>query len=104
MTAARDVVPEGDLTYELRANYPNPFNACTTIEFALARAMPVRLAVFATTGRLVRTLVDQQMGSGIHQVHWDGRDASGRLAASGAYFYRLEAGNYSQTRRMTLVQ
>lgn len=84
---------------------PNPFNPQTTISYDLPELSPVRLCIHDIAGRLVRTLVDSQaMNPGHHNVVWDGRDATGQAAAAGVYFYRLEAGNFSDAQRMVLVK
>ena len=88
----------------LHQNYPNPFNPVTTISFTLPSAARVTLAVFDAEGRLVRSLVDDTLEGGIKQIEWDGRDDAGRPASSGVYFYRLEAGKQSLTRKMVLLK
>jgi hypothetical protein len=92
------------LATTLHANHPNPFNPTTTIRYELAAAGNVRLRVFDAAGRLVRTLVDTSEGAGAHDVTFDGRDDNGRPVASGVYFYRLDAGTTTQTRKMVLLK
>jgi hypothetical protein len=90
--------------YELSLNYPNPFNPETTIPYAVPEAGAGRLTIFDALGQPVRTLVDDAMHApGYHQVVWDSRDAWGRPAGSGMYFYRLEGKAYVQTRKMLLL-
>lgn len=87
------------------SNHPNPFNPMTTISFDLAKAAAVSLRVFDVSGRLVRVLVDgETVAEGRQEAVWNGRDDSGRRVASGTYFYRLEAGGYSETKRMALIK
>lgn len=88
----------------LHACSPNPFNPRTVIAFETATTGQASLRVFDAAGRLVRTLVDGQRPSGSHSVAWDGRDATGRMAAAGVYLYRLEAGGTVRSRAMTLVK
>ncbi len=88
----------------LGQNFPNPFNPATTIAFALARPGPARLDVYDARGRLVRTLVDGPRPAGPQAVTWDGRDAAGRDAASGVYFYRLRAQGVDASRRMVMLE
>jgi flagellar hook assembly protein FlgD len=90
--------------YALSANYPNPFNPSTKIEFALPEAQLVRLAIFAVDGRRIATLKNESMPAGHHSVTWTGRDDRGGLVAAGVYFYRIQAGDFSQTQKMTLVK
>ena len=89
----------------LEANYPNPFNPATTIPLLVPqRAGPMHLAIYNTTGQIVRVLVDQTMGAGRHRVRWDGRDQSGRQLGSVVYIYRLQTVGTVQTRSMTLLK
>jgi hypothetical protein len=88
----------------LEQNQPNPFNPVTTIAFTLSNGGPARLEIFDASGRLVRTLVDRPMMPGTHQILWDGMDEDGRSVGSGVYFYRLRAGAFEQSRRMTILK
>ena len=90
--------------YFLSANYPNPFNPATTIDFALPEPGPVKLEVFAVDGRLIATLIDALMPAGNHSASWTGRDAGGEAVGSGTYFYRITAGSFSRTGKMTLLK
>ncbi len=86
-------------------NHPNPFNPRTEIGFSLPRSAVVRLGVFDAAGRRVRVLVDgEALAAGDHLVAWDGRDAGGRSAAAGLYFYRLEAYGRVLMGKMALVE
>jgi len=85
--------------------YPNPFNPSTTIRFTLAQDGPTSLEVFDLNGRLVRTLVRDNLAAGRHDAVWTGLDQAGRSVASGTYFYRLTAADGSvQSGRMVLVK
>jgi hypothetical protein len=88
----------------LYQNHPNPFNPVTLISFELLQAGTVRLDVFDTAGRLVATLAEGPFSAGPHSVEWDGRDDAGSGIASGIYFYRLEAGGETFTRKMLLLK
>lgn len=85
--------------YFLAEAYPNPFNPSTTIEFGLPQASPVTLTVFDLTGRLVETIVQQQLPAGRHSVSFNGHNLS-----SGIYFYTLSAGSYSACQKMILLK
>ena len=90
---------------QLHQNRPNPFNPQTTISFDLPRAMEVSLKIYDISGRLVHEALADQVGHpGRNQVIWAGRDRNGRRLPSGTYFYRLKAGGYEETRRMTLLK
>jgi len=83
----------------LHQNYPNPFNATTVIEFELPAQMEVALNLYNIRGQLVRTLFDGAVTAGHHRVMLNGEQL-----ASGLYFYRLEAGGESQTRKLLLLK
>lgn len=90
--------------YQLYQNYPNPFNPETMIAYDILEAGHVTLRLFNTVGQEVRTLIDEMQSPGAYQVHWDGRNTLGQVLPSGIYFYRLQAGEFVQIRKMTLVQ
>jgi hypothetical protein len=83
---------------------PNPFNPRATVAFAVPEAGPVRLQVFDLRGRLVRTLEDGQLSAGRHTAIWDGSDRSGRQAATGVYFIRLDDGRRAVTTKAVLAK
>ena len=89
----------------LHDSRPNPFNPQTTIAFDLPGEMSVSLRVFDVAGRLVTVLLENQIAQpGRNEVIWRGRDMGRRLAPAGVYFYRLKAGSYVETKRMTLLK
>jgi len=85
--------------FALSSNYPNPFNASTVIDYQLPVTTDVRLEVYNLLGERVATLVDSKQQAGYRSVLWDASDVS-----SGLYFYKLTAGDYSETKRMMLVK
>lgn len=91
-------------SFSLAQNYPNPFNPSTAINFDLPTRSSVRLDVFNLLGRHVRTLVDEELGSGSYVVDWDGTADGGESVSSGVYFYRLTAGSSSLSRKMLLLK
>ncbi len=90
--------------FELGQNYPNPFNPTTTISFGLPSTDDVSLRIYNIRGQLVRELVNGVLDAGYHEVTWDGQDQHGGKVASGIYFYRLESGDYSQSRKMIMLK
>ncbi|RPJ47880.1 MAG: T9SS C-terminal target domain-containing protein [Candidatus Latescibacterota bacterium] len=90
--------------FALRQNVPNPFNPTTSILFDLPAQTRTTLRVYDIAGREVRTLVDGMMDGGQHSATWDGKDNAGRDAASGVYFYRLDAAKETATRKMVLLR
>jgi DNA-binding beta-propeller fold protein YncE len=85
--------------HDLEQNYPNPFNPVTTIQFSVANRLPTTLTVYDPLGREVTTLVNEVKEPGTYSVQWD---ASGE--ASGTYFCRLQAGNFTEMRKLILVK
>jgi photosystem II stability/assembly factor-like uncharacterized protein len=92
----KDVLPA---SFALLQNYPNPFNPSTTINYQLPKASKVSLKVYDVLGQKIMTLVNGDMGAGVHSVTFN----AGKLA-SGVYLYRLDAGTYSQSRKMILTK
>jgi hypothetical protein len=90
------MVPED---FSLSQSYPNPFNASATIEFSLPASENVKLDIFNLLGQKVENLIDSRMDAGIHKVIWNAENQS-----SGMYFYRLTAGEFEKTKRMTLLK
>jgi hypothetical protein len=88
----------------LAQNYPNPFNPTTTISFALDLQADVKLTVYNVLGQRVQVLLDEEIPAGSYSVDWDGRDAAGNPVSTGVYFYRLEAGESTESRKMLLLK
>jgi predicted outer membrane repeat protein len=87
------------LKVSLSQNHPNPFNPSTIIQYDLPRAADVRLEIFDILGRRIETLIDARQEAGHHTAIWDGKDNS-----SGIYFYRIKAGDYTETKKMLLLR
>ena len=90
--------------YGLHQNAPNPFNPSTVIGYQLTEAGLVRLAIYNLPGQEVRVLVNERKEAGSFTATWDGTDALGRRVASGVYLYRIQAGEFSASRRMLLLK
>jgi hypothetical protein len=90
--------------YALLGNHPNPFNPATTIVFDLPSPQPVRLVVYGLDGRQVAHLLKAPLPAGRHEVTWRGRDDQGHAVAAGLYLYRVEAGPWSATGKLSLVK
>jgi len=103
-TAVRNESPVVPLNFTLEQNYPNPFNPSTVIRFQLPVSRKIRLTIYTIAGQLVRMLVDRSVAAGVHSVAWDGRDARGQIVASGVYVYKLAAGEFVETRKMSFVR
>lgn len=87
------------MDFALSQNYPNPFNPVTTIEYALPTESSVKVEVYNLLGEQVEVLVDDDQQAGSYQVSWDASEK-----ASGIYFYRLTAGDFTATKRMVLMK
>jgi len=86
-------------------NHPNPFNPSTMIRYSLPEAAAVTLRVYDVQGRLVRTLASNlSKPAGVHEIEWNGADNAGRPVPSGVYFYRLNAGGETLTRKAVLLK
>jgi hypothetical protein len=93
------------LVDRLAQNRPNPFNPTTMIEFSLRAPAHATLKVYNVRGQLVRVLLDEPRAAGVHKdVAWNGRNGAGQSVASGIYFYRLMAGDFTDTRKMVLLK
>jgi hypothetical protein len=84
--------------------YPSPFNATTAMEFALPAASRVQMRVYDVRGALVRSLVDESRGAGVHRVTWNGRDDRGARAASGVYYVHFAAAEKTFQQKVVLVR
>jgi hypothetical protein len=103
----RDYPTDASLVHvdRLEQNYPNPFNPQTTIAFSIKQRARVRIDVYNVAGQRVRSLLDETRAAGSYtDVRWDGTDAAGSPVASGVYFYKLAAADFSQTRKMVLLK
>ncbi len=92
------------LEFDLTENYPNPFNPTTTIGFSLPVKSEMRLEIYDIKGTRIRTLVNGEHLAGIFDVTWDGRNDVGEYVTSGIYLYRMSAGDFTKTGRMTLLK
>jgi len=90
--------------FALYPAYPNPFNAETMIRYTLPKSVNIRLSVYNSLGREIRTLVAEDQPAGYYTVRWDGKDEQGRAMPSGVYVYTLQAGEFVQMRKMVLVR
>jgi len=92
------------LSFELKQNFPNPFNSNTQIYFGLSYASPVEMGVYDIQGDRIRTLVQNNIEAGFHTITWNGRNDAGQSVSSGLYFYLLRAGRFTEARKMVLIK
>ncbi|MFH2037617.1 MAG: T9SS type A sorting domain-containing protein [Candidatus Zixiibacteriota bacterium] len=90
--------------FNLDQNYPNPFNPTTNIKFAIKNRTNVNISIFNILGQKVATLADREFNAGYYEATWDGTDDNGSIVASGMYFYRLEADEFTDTKKMIMLK
>jgi len=94
-----DNMPKVPKSISLMQNYPNPFNAVTTIQYNLSEASYVVINIYNLLGRKIETLLDKEQPAGNHQVIWD----AGKMS-SGVYFYKIQAGISTETKKAILLK
>jgi len=101
VAGVQDYLPMITKVYQ---NYPNPFNPTTTIRFDLSKPADVSLDIYNTKGQKITTLVNQQLERGTHTYRWEGEDENGKQVTSGVYFYRFQADDLVQVRKMVVLK
>jgi len=100
-----DEITEIPATFSLKQNYPNPFNPTTTISFTTTDISEnTELEIYNIKGQKVKTLVNEKLDAGIHQVVWNGNDDNDKSVSSGIYFYKMDSGKHSETKKMILMK
>jgi len=90
--------------FSLSQNYPNPFNPATNFQFSLCKSAHVKIEIFNIVGQKVRILVDEDMKPGFYVADWDGKDENQNPVSSGIYFYRMQAGEFADMKKMLLLK
>ena len=90
--------------YRLHANYPNPFNPMTNVKFELPHAGMTKVSVYDVSGRLIKTLVNEDLPASVHTVTWDGTNSRGQRVASGTYYLRLSSEDFQAVHKMTMLK
>jgi hypothetical protein len=96
--------PPIPVTFGLAQNYPNPFNPATEISYTLPVDCHVKLEIYNVLGQRIASLVDEPQSAGDKILRWDGRDDKGLRVSSGIYFCRLEAGTFTEIKKMVLTR
>ncbi|MEO8398818.1 MAG: T9SS type A sorting domain-containing protein, partial [Ignavibacteriaceae bacterium] len=91
------------INFELSQNFPNPFNPSTIIKYQIPQNSLVTLKIYDAVGKEVATLINQKQSSGTYQVKFDAA-STGKLLASGVYFYRIQAGDFTSTKKFILLK
>ena len=98
---SKPFLPEG---FSLSQNYPNPFNQQTVIKYTLPEDCHVKLTIYNILGHKVKTLVNEYQNAGCKITSWNSTDDKGNQVASGIYVYRMRAGEFTHTKKMTLFK
>jgi hypothetical protein len=101
ITSDQNLRPNG---FYLEQNYPNPFNPSTLISFHVPHLMNVEINIYDIKGMLIRELINESKSSGSYSVEWNGKDKNNNMVSSGTYFYQLNTGEFSQTKKMILLK
>ena len=92
------------LTFNLYQNYPNPFNPITTLKYDLPEDFFVDVTIYDMLGNVVNNLVNKNQNSGSKLVQWDATNYQGEPVSAGVYLYRIQAGDFNQTKKMILLK
>ena len=90
--------------FSLHQNYPNPFNPETTIKYQLPEKSFITLKIYNIHGQEIKTLINDEKPAGYHSINWDATNNYGIKVSSGIYIYQLNAGNFTQTKKMILLR
>jgi len=90
-------------TYQLK-NFPNPFSQSTTITYSVPQPGKVSLKIYDVLGRPVKTLINTEVQAGAYIIHWNVNDEKGNAVPAGVYLLRIQAGNYSETKKLMIIK
>jgi hypothetical protein len=96
--------PETVIPTHLKEAFPNPFNPQTTISYYLQDAADVQIEIYNVQGQKLHVFQNHHNQAGSYQVHWDGKDLNGKKVGSGVYYYKMKAGSYTCTKKMSLLK
>ena len=91
-------------TYALYKAYPNPFNPVTTLRYDLPEDANVNITIYDMMGRKVKTLINELQSSGYKSVQWNGTNNQGEPVSAGVYLYKIQAGDFVDTKKMILLK
>ena len=92
------------MSYTLYQNYPNPFNPVTTLSYDLPEEGHITLSIFDLMGREILQLVNSVQDEGQKSVQWDATNSFGEPVSAGIYIYKIQAGEWNQTKKMVLLK
>ena len=90
--------------FSLHQNYPNPFNPTTQIRYDLPEESYVNINIYDLMGRRIKSLINMHQDPGYRLIHWDATNDFGQPVSAGMYIYRIQAGQFRQTRKMVLLK
>ncbi|MCP4633299.1 MAG: T9SS type A sorting domain-containing protein [candidate division Zixibacteria bacterium] len=90
--------------YSLSQNYPNPFNPSTIISYSIPKQSDVTISIINLLGQKVKTIINENQETGEYEINWDGTDQSGKAVASGIYFYQINTGDYTASKKMIMIK
>ena len=92
------------LEFALGQNYPNPFNPTTKIHYALANDEFVSINIYDLMGRNIKLLINSSQAAGYYEIDWNATNNNGELVPAGMYFYMIQAGEFTSTKKMVLLK
>ena len=90
--------------FKLNQNYPNPFNPVTSLSYVLLEDLFVRITIYDVIGNVINELVERNQISGFKSVQWNATNNFGEPISAGVYLYKIQAGDFSQTKKMVLLK
>jgi flagellar hook assembly protein FlgD len=90
--------------FTLEQNYPNPFNPSTTIKFSTPEESSVKISIYNLLAEEIAVLINESLKAGYHQVEWRGVDKNNKILPTGVYFYRIEAKDFVEVKKMMLIK
>ena len=97
----KSTIPSNNFLFQ---NYPNPFNLSTTINYQTNKTGTVILRIYNILGKLIRTLVNRAENPGYYSIKWDGKNDNDQIVTSGIYFYKLQAGLFTESKKLILLK
>ena len=101
LSVENDITP---ISFRLHQNYPNPFNPVTTLRYYLPENGLVNITIYDMLGNIINQLVNEAQNSGYKSIQWDATNYQGQPVSAGVYIYRIEAGDFRQTKKMILLK
>ena len=99
-----DYTDDVPIQYSLKQNYPNPFNPSTKIDFTIAKESFVNITVFDIAGNKIKGLINSNYNPGNKSVQWNSTNEQGEPVSAGVYLYRIQAGNFVDTKKMIFLK